>query len=171
MELPMTPSLGRNLTTQHLAPPTEVPLRATQATGDMRKMMGVFRLNPFAMHSGSGRGLAASANYSGEARPLDEEPTFIEFQVDLDGTGDIEPKLDQELRAFSPSLSVEDDGDGEGSEWADPGFKSQSALAANWDLQYSAPETYRSSSSEYATTDYSPALSARSGLPQLSPSE
>ncbi|KAJ7269630.1 hypothetical protein C8J57DRAFT_1716689 [Mycena rebaudengoi] len=42
---------------QALAPPTEVPHRATQASARMRRMMGVFRLNPFAMHAHGGRGV------------------------------------------------------------------------------------------------------------------
>ncbi|KAJ7820988.1 hypothetical protein B0H14DRAFT_3146880 [Mycena olivaceomarginata] len=47
MDLPFAPL-------QMLAPPTEVPLRATQASARMRRMMGVFRLNPFAMHARGG---------------------------------------------------------------------------------------------------------------------
>ncbi|KAG0706942.1 hypothetical protein DFH29DRAFT_899269 [Suillus ampliporus] len=64
-----------------LAPPTEVPLRATQASKAMRKMMGVFRLNPFSMHEGGGQ---AMSTWMGEdAGPLDEEPQIFEFQLDV----------------------------------------------------------------------------------------
>lgn len=64
-----------------LAPPTEVPLRATQASKAMRKMMGVFRLNPFSMHEGGGQ---AMSTWMGEdAGPLDEEPQVFEFQLDV----------------------------------------------------------------------------------------
>ncbi|KAF9225716.1 hypothetical protein BS17DRAFT_815434 [Gyrodon lividus] len=66
-----------------LAPPTEVPLRATQASKTMRKMMGVFRLNPFSMHESSGQ---AMSTWTGEdAGPLEEEPQMFEFQLDIPG--------------------------------------------------------------------------------------
>ncbi|KIK96210.1 hypothetical protein PAXRUDRAFT_10965 [Paxillus rubicundulus Ve08.2h10] len=66
-----------------LAPPTEVPLRATQASKAMRKMMGVFRLNPFSMHESSGQ---ATTTWTGEdAGPLEEEPQMFEFQLDVPG--------------------------------------------------------------------------------------
>ncbi|PPQ80550.1 hypothetical protein CVT25_001584 [Psilocybe cyanescens] len=85
-----------NLLSQSLAPPTEVPLRATQASKEMRGMMGVFRLNPFAMHSlsmnGDGsdspsglEGGKAHALWGGEAHPLDEEPLVFEFQLNING--------------------------------------------------------------------------------------
>lgn len=66
-----------------LAPPTEVPLRATQASKAMRKMMGVFRLNPFSMHESAGQ---PTTTWTGEeAGPLEEEPQMFEFQLDLPG--------------------------------------------------------------------------------------
>lgn len=66
-----------------LAPPTEVPLRATQASKAMRKMMGVFRLNPFSMHENGGQ---PTTTWTGEeAGPLEEEPQMFEFQLDLPG--------------------------------------------------------------------------------------
>ncbi|KAG6377354.1 hypothetical protein JVT61DRAFT_15148 [Boletus reticuloceps] len=66
-----------------LAPPTEVPLRATQASKAMRKMMGVFRLNPFSMHES---GAQPTTTWTGEeAGPLEEEPQMFEFQLDLPG--------------------------------------------------------------------------------------
>ena len=70
---------------QSLAPPTEVPLRATQASNEMRNMMNVFRINPFAMHS-AGRGAVpiSTCCYPGEAGPLEEEPLVFEFQLELD---------------------------------------------------------------------------------------
>ncbi|KAG2154168.1 uncharacterized protein EDB93DRAFT_1202940 [Suillus bovinus] len=79
-----------------LAPPTEVPLRATQASKAMRKMMGVFRLNPFSMHEGGGQ---AMSTWMGEdAGPLDEEPQVFEFQLDI---GYRDP--DEELEEQQPS--------------------------------------------------------------------
>ncbi len=81
---------------QSLAPPTEVPLRATQASEDMRAGMGVFRLNPFTMHSLSvnaedGTGITDDVEWEatqpswcgGEPRALEEEPLIYEFQLDL----------------------------------------------------------------------------------------
>ncbi|KAJ7247920.1 hypothetical protein B0H12DRAFT_1235155 [Mycena haematopus] len=78
---------------QMLAPPTEVPLRATQACAHMRRMMGVFRLNPFAMHARGGRGVLAPWA-GGEAGPLDEEPLIFEFQLNLPADED-EMKLEE----------------------------------------------------------------------------
>lgn len=87
---------SRSLLSQSLAPPTEVPLRATQANKEMRTMMGVFRLNPFSMHSLSvnledGMGVRDDADWEdpqspwsgGEAHPLEEEPVMFEFQLNL----------------------------------------------------------------------------------------
>lgn len=75
--------------------PAQVPLRATQASKEMRLMMGVFRLNPFAMHSfhlnGDGEsakenGLASPAGpWCTEVGPLEEEPIIFEFQLDIIG--------------------------------------------------------------------------------------
>ena len=36
------------------SPMSVVPLRATQASADMKKMMGAFRLDPFTMQNGLG---------------------------------------------------------------------------------------------------------------------
>jgi len=75
------PSLPAAQDSASLAPPTEVPLRATQASKPMRKMMGVFRLNPFSMHEGGGQ---AMSTWIGEvAGPLEEEPQIFEFQLDI----------------------------------------------------------------------------------------
>lgn len=77
------------VSSQALAPPTEVPLRATQAPKKMKGMMGVFRINPFAMHNGSdGKGSAPTVCW--EPGPLEEEPVMFEFQLDLIGYGDDE---------------------------------------------------------------------------------
>lgn len=64
---------------------TEVPLRATQATTEMRRMMGVFRLDPFTMHNAI-RDSSANLNWNGEPiGPLREEPSHVEFQLDFYG--------------------------------------------------------------------------------------
>jgi hypothetical protein len=91
-----------------LAPPTQVPLRTTQASTEMRKMMGVFRLNPFSMHNGSSKGVSSSAWYGEDIGPLEEEPVTFEFQLDLhDGIAKMEFKGEETLRSFSPDF--EDD--------------------------------------------------------------
>ncbi|KAG5350582.1 hypothetical protein C0989_010271 [Termitomyces sp. Mn162] len=88
---------------QPLAPPTEVPLRATQASSDMRRMMNVFRLNPFAIHG------AVPAPFE-SAHALDAEPITFEFQLDLaPGILDPDPgpSLDSpSLRPFSPDFDL-----------------------------------------------------------------
>jgi len=86
-----------------LAPPTEVPLRATQASKEMRKMMGVFRLNPFTMHNSGGRGAHMPSWNGEEAGPLQEEPQLYEFQLILEG---VEPDSDEPLRSFSPDFEI-----------------------------------------------------------------
>ncbi|KAL1742293.1 hypothetical protein HDZ31DRAFT_75618 [Schizophyllum fasciatum] len=58
-------------------PPNEVPLRATQAPPRMRRMMGVFRLNPFA---------PSPADAELDARPLDRPGHIITFQLEPPGT-------------------------------------------------------------------------------------
>jgi hypothetical protein len=88
-----------------LAPPTEVPLRATQASKEMRKMMGVFRLNPFTMHNAGGRGAHAPSWNGEDAGPLSEEPQLYEFQLILD---DDEPASEEPLRSFSPEFDIVD---------------------------------------------------------------
>jgi hypothetical protein len=69
---------------------TQVPLRATQATKAMRKMMSVFRLNPFAVQG--------SAPTMEEAGPLEEEGRLFEFQLRL---GDSSPPSSPPVRPAS----------------------------------------------------------------------
>jgi hypothetical protein len=69
---------------------TQVPLRATQATKAMRKMMSVFRLNPFAVQG--------SAPTVEEAGPLEEEGRLIEFQLRI---GDSTPPPSPPVRPES----------------------------------------------------------------------
>ncbi|KAJ6557959.1 hypothetical protein B0H19DRAFT_1261530 [Mycena capillaripes] len=111
-----------------LAPPTEVPLRATQASARMRRMMGVFRLNPFAMHARGGRGVLAPWA-GGEARPLDEEPRIFEFQLEL-AEEEEPPKMEESfdttgLRSFSPDFELDADS-----------APHQQESEANWELGY-----------------------------------
>ncbi|KZT64553.1 hypothetical protein DAEQUDRAFT_814908 [Daedalea quercina L-15889] len=73
------------------APPTlpfldnmpEVPLRATQASKEMRKLMGAFRLDPFAMHNGVKSAASQSVPIGIEVGPLREPPIMFEWQVEL----------------------------------------------------------------------------------------
>lgn len=73
--------LPPSCTPSQMAPMAEVPVRATWATKEMRRMMGAFHLNPFAMHSG--RGAAVAARTYAEVGPLREQPMFYEFQLEL----------------------------------------------------------------------------------------
>lgn len=73
------------------APPTmpmldsmpEVPLRATHAPKEMRKLMGSFRLDPFAMHNGVKSAASQSVPLGIEVGPLREPPVVFEWQVEL----------------------------------------------------------------------------------------
>lgn len=117
-----------------LAPPTEVPLRATQASKKMRGMMTVFRLNPFAMHSGEGRGLVPAIRE--EARPLEEEPLIFEFQLDLDEAHLDGPEPhEQQLHSFSPGFELHDFHDEvDHSDWGDGHSESSAPFA--WEIEY-----------------------------------
>jgi len=131
MELTHSSSSPRSSPDAFLDSPPEVPLRATQASKEMRLMMGVFRLNPFAMHSLSraadsddspDASPTPSATWSGDARPLDQEPVMFEFQLHISGLdreddGPQEPSSrlpaisahdESQLRAFSPTFELPD---------------------------------------------------------------
>ncbi|KAG6877111.1 hypothetical protein C0993_010200 [Termitomyces sp. T159_Od127] len=102
------PHAAASLVSHSLAPPTEVPLRATQASSDMRRMMTVFRLNPFAIHNGVG---AVPAQLE-SAHPLDSEPITFEFQLDIE-PGILDPEsrptdsfTNIDLRPFSPDFEL-----------------------------------------------------------------
>ncbi|KAF9528360.1 hypothetical protein CPB83DRAFT_894398 [Crepidotus variabilis] len=106
-------------------PPAEVPLRATQAPKEMRRMMGVFRLNPFAMHSLSvvndddpldgSQETSAASWCGGEARPLEEEPIILEFQLNIaglsavgDGAEDLPAGPSNERQTPTPLLNMDE---------------------------------------------------------------
>ncbi|RDB29927.1 hypothetical protein Hypma_014153 [Hypsizygus marmoreus] len=148
MEL-SAPQVRSTMISQSLAPPTEVPLRATQAPEEMRGMMTVFRLNPFAMHSGEGRGLVPSPREAPHA--LEEEPLIFEFQLDLDGVHissddelppNPEQPKDELLRSFSPDFELHDGREeGDQSDWG--GYRSSGSSVypstpPTWDLEYPA---------------------------------
>ncbi|PPQ66013.1 hypothetical protein CVT24_011957 [Panaeolus cyanescens] len=92
---------------------SEVPLRATGVSDEMKEMMRCFRVDPFSLHSLShvdivldddeieGRGRSRkparggspprAASWAGlEAKPLDEEPLIFEFQLRIDGSSEEE---------------------------------------------------------------------------------
>lgn len=101
---------------QALVPPTEVPLRATHATKEMRRMMGSFRANPFTLQSSSkdkDKERDSNINYLGEAvGPLTEEPLIFEFQLEVEGVypdasgSSSEEDSDAEARADSQRDTV-----------------------------------------------------------------
>lgn len=137
--------------------PTEVPLRATQACGDMRKMMGAFRLNPFAMHNAGSRATTASSGsgtgtWNGEEPgPLEEEPLEFEFQLVL-------VDEQQELRSFSPSFQIDNGVDG------DSGDECSSQAPSLW---HSADEGSVKSSGGSSTShefDYQESFPSQQGI-------
>ncbi|KAG6861412.1 hypothetical protein C0995_000541 [Termitomyces sp. Mi166 len=115
-----------------LAPPTEVPLRATQASSDMRRMMTVFRLNPFAIHNAVGTVPVPLES----ARALDTEPITFEFQLDIEpGILDPDSAPLTNLRPFSPDFDLHQKVPAD--PW--PAFSSPTPPplhAQSWDLSY-----------------------------------
>lgn len=86
------------------APMTEVPLRATQASKPMRRLMGVFRLDPFAINN-TARNENPNTDWSGdEIGPLAESPKTFEFQLDIfDAVKPEVPALGGAFDSSSPS--------------------------------------------------------------------
>jgi hypothetical protein len=96
---PSPPSFVPTHASQLEAPPvqSEVPLRATGASPAMRRMMGVFRIDPFALHDGvhtakrPGMVAALAEDENEDARelcwngeevgPLKDDSVVVEFQV------------------------------------------------------------------------------------------
>jgi hypothetical protein len=102
-----------------MAPPTEVPLRATQASKAMRKMMGVFRLNPFSMHEGGGQ---AMSSWIGEdAGPLEEEPQIFEFQLDIGYRESDEEDEEQAPQQLQTLVEVPEPEQDANTRWAEGG--------------------------------------------------
>ncbi|KAH7887003.1 hypothetical protein F5I97DRAFT_1090529 [Phlebopus sp. FC_14] len=126
-----------------LAPPTQVPLRATQASKAMRKMMGVFRLNPFAIHESAGQ---PTTTWSGEdPGPLEEEPQMFEFQLDLPGCESTTPATESaRIRSHSPDQLHTADVHDAAASWQETSHTSShySSLAHPSWLQDEAPPSY-----------------------------
>jgi hypothetical protein len=151
MEL-SAPQVQSTYLSESLAPPTEVPLRATQAPPKMRSMMGVFRLNPFAMQTGEGRGMVSPTWCGEEARPLDEEPIIFEFQIDIeDDIAQIPEQPKEPLRPFSPDFELHQENDEHDQhEWQDEsGYTS--TTPPTWELDYPPSEDHFSSSEPVST--------------------
>jgi hypothetical protein len=130
----------------------------------MRSMMGVFRLNPFTMHSGEGRGSTAPTWCGEEAHPLDEEPIIFEFQLELDEN--VPQILDQpkeSLRSFSPDFELHQERDeGDQSDWRE--CHSDSAYASTWELEYPTNEEQFSSSEPSSSSHLQPSSRPSSRL-------
>nr|GAT59264.1 predicted protein [Mycena chlorophos] len=137
------------------APPTEVPLRATQASARMRRMMGVFRLNPFAIQLQKGQRPPSKTDCTwagGEARPLDEPPRVFEFQLALEQPLLPEYGSDDEggggrLEEVEPATNEGNGGSGgldfgavslDGLRAFSPEFELESEHEPSWELAYSA---------------------------------
>ena len=122
-----------------LAPPTEVPLRATQASKAMRKMMGVFRLNPFSMHESGGQ---PTTTWTGEeAGPLEEEPQMFEFQLDVPGYERAVSDLVQPQPPSSNKLDGDFDDTGSWAECNEPALHYSTASHPAW-LGNDSPASY-----------------------------
>ncbi|KAK0220147.1 hypothetical protein IW262DRAFT_1005263 [Armillaria fumosa] len=121
-----TKLFGRSPLSQSFAPPTQVPLRATQANDDMRSMMGVFRLDPFTVHGGNP---SPALTWCGEEPgPLESMPVLLpEWQIPGYDGGIFSPGLPELTRAdidglerLSPTFDIagvkrrrDDDDDGD----------------------------------------------------------
>ena len=112
-------------------PPTEVPLRATQASKEMRKMMGVFRLNPFTMHHDGGRGISATTWNGEEVGPLKEEPKLYEYQLGCNEVIEVDIDSAVELRSFSPDFEIDNGINGDETELSTSGISRSSARHAS----------------------------------------
>ncbi|KAH9915984.1 uncharacterized protein B0H18DRAFT_959041 [Fomitopsis serialis] len=73
----------------------ELPLRATQASKEMRVLMGAFRLDPFAMHNGVNSAASQSVPVGIEIGPLRVPPVMFEWQAEL-----VRPLVPQSARWF-----------------------------------------------------------------------
>jgi hypothetical protein len=156
-------------------------------------MMGVFRLNPFAMHSLSRGGDSedsadgsptSSATWCGEAGPLQEEPVMFEFQLDISGLDREEdgPALAAEpssrlpaisahdasqLRAFSPSFELHEGDPSEGHDR--PPFASRYHIQHDVDEQQAVSEKDPGTDFRHGQTnpweeaDYAPQAGSDSG--------
>ncbi|KAK0480656.1 hypothetical protein IW261DRAFT_1684760 [Armillaria novae-zelandiae] len=107
-----TQLFGRSPLSQPFAPPTQVPLRATQANDDMRSMMGVFRLDPFTVPGGNP---SPALTWSGEEPgPLESMPVLLpEWQIPGYDGGIFNPGLPEltcadidGLERLSPTFDV-----------------------------------------------------------------
>ncbi|KAH8105586.1 hypothetical protein DFH11DRAFT_1834073 [Phellopilus nigrolimitatus] len=80
--------LGDADTEPHLPHSLTAPLRAVNASKEMRALMGVFRLDPFTTLNGmptKGLGGGSATWDGGEAGPLEYEPIMLEFQLYIEG--------------------------------------------------------------------------------------
>ncbi|KAG5646340.1 hypothetical protein DXG03_003663 [Asterophora parasitica] len=156
-----------------LAPPTEVPLRATHASSDMRRMMNVFRLNPFAIHDGEARG-TLPANHEA-AHPLDAEPLVFEFQLEIFDTLSLEDNQDENvlpilikedtlgLRSFSPDFELHHDDPAE--EWRAAYQQQQTESVATSQLR--APLSVSTSVTQHHRAQRQPRLHSSASHPYL----
>ncbi|KDQ58672.1 hypothetical protein JAAARDRAFT_206538 [Jaapia argillacea MUCL 33604] len=136
-----------------------VPLRATQASKEMRAMMGVFRLDPFACMGDGNDGW----RYEDEMGPLQEEAALLEWQ--LEGPGwDVEEG--PSLIPFEEEEDLDLLVDGEsasGSEIASSGVSSF-VRRGSWDVAQDDLDELVYPSPEMITDHFSPTGSMYRGL-------
>ncbi|KAH9833157.1 uncharacterized protein C8Q71DRAFT_849923 [Rhodofomes roseus] len=142
----------------------EVPLRATQASKEMRRLMGAFRLDPFAMHNGVKSAASQSVPVGIEVGPLREPPVMFEWQAELDcplvpqsprWSPDSQMQTyDEEEIKWTPAPSMEGYGDvyNNGDDMdADVAFQPvmTPAQAVDWGVGYSEQQSMVPTSSAY----------------------
>ena len=137
----------------------EVPLRATQACKAMRKLMGAFRLDPFAMHNGVKSAASQSVPVGIEVGPLRHPPVMFEWQLELayplvpqtprwspDAQGLHAFEDEEKWAAMDVYSEVFDDDDG----LQDPDVAFQPVMtpaqAVGWTVGYSEPQSVVSTS-------------------------
>lgn len=74
----------------------KIPLRATLVSKEIRELMGVFHLDPFATHNTSGQAVTMLCQHGNSTGPLEEEPQQFEFQLNSD----------DELMSISPEFEI-----------------------------------------------------------------
>ncbi|KAF9269696.1 hypothetical protein L218DRAFT_284124 [Marasmius fiardii PR-910] len=151
------------LISQSLAPPTQVPLRATHASSEMLEMMSSFRLNPFAFHT-KHKGVQREDLYltwcGEEPKPLEEEPCMFEWQLEGYCGGILE---DLNLIVMDDASSVTSDNDSPSFHNSSVQLPFPSTTSARTSL-ISSPDPCHSTS--FTTSTFSPGRQGQ-GTPEL----
>ncbi|KAG7095358.1 hypothetical protein E1B28_006117 [Marasmius oreades] len=152
------------LISQSLAPPTQVPLRATHASTEMLEMMGSFRLNPFAFHT-KHKGPQREDLYltwcGEEPKPLEEEPCMFEWQLEGYCGGILE---DLNLIVMDDASSTASDSDSYSFHDSSQQLPFPSAMS-NTSTSISSPSAYHGAL--FTPPTFSPGRQHNQGTPEL----